>query len=440
MAAISAKDLSLLEGLAFSTLKEVVTPKGIYASTNKGRSGRFHALFGRDTIFTTAFIHERERLSQEKLFIDLAVEGVLKLGEWQGKDDNELNREQPGKIPHEVWEDSSECKHLVDTRIKAGMKPFYVDFSQKNYINWFSNDSTPLWVFEILRLNQDGFMSLEPYQEEKVKNALKWCVLNIKEHDGFAGYESNREGKWFELFNHSWKDSQKAFLYEDGSLPKLPIKDIGVNAYVWAALEMGARYFKEKNREFAEELSSEARGLKRRFNSKEGFLMTIGDGSPYFSDALDGDNKQLRGIAIDPGLALWASVDGECIIEREYIPSLVARLMKEDFFDAEAGIRTYSSQNTVFDSEAYHRNSDTFWPFASGLVAMGFWIFGYEKEAREVLSSVLKGVLEFNSCIEVFHKRGGIYERYIDKATNVESCADQAWTAGVVYYASSLLR
>lgn len=272
-----------------------------------------------------------------------------------------------------------------------------------------------------------------------MKNGLLWCIRNIKDHGGFGGYTYNPNRTWSGLINHTWKDSEYSYLHEDGTKPVHPIKDVFVNTLMWGAMRHGERIFASLDPSFARLLRKEADGLKRRFNDTDyGFLMKDKTtGEYYLAEALDGNNKKLTGISCDAALCLWVTIRGETIIENTYIRSIIKRIMMPDMFDAEAGIRTYSSTGHAYDPVAYHRGPHTFWPFVSALIADGMNKLGYTYEARQILRGMVRGVSEFNSCIEMFIKQDTKYEKFREPTTGQMSSSDQAWTAAAIYYASA---
>ena len=156
----------------------------------------------------------------------------------------------------------------------------------------------------------------------------------------------------------------------------------------------------------------------------------------YFAEGIDGNGKQIPNITADPALALWASYNGECIIDREFIPHVVDRVLQPDMFDQHAGIRTYSVNSVpVVGEDNYHKGPNTFWPHISGMIARGMEEFGYHKPANEILRASLGRVNSFGSCIEMFLKGSkGEYSRWKNPGSDQVSSSDQAWTAGVAYY------
>ncbi|NTU72817.1 hypothetical protein HGB07_01420 [Candidatus Roizmanbacteria bacterium] len=437
---MSPDELTRLKMLSTKTLESLVTPDGIYASSALGMEGLYHGYFGRDTAITAYLIAQAERIEDHQTFLINAVNGLVRLMEWQSTADNPQTGEEAGKFPHEIRLHEADYHHLTIDNITHGAKSWYVDPSDQVMKNWDSNDSTQLWIIVVARLSEKGLITLDDRMKTALKKGLLWCLRNITEYDGLAGYRYHPERKWAGLINQSWKDSEGAYLYENGIAPAHPIKDIFVNALSWSALSYGARIFSEEDPELASLLTSQAATLKVRFNSSaNGFLMYDLKSDYYFAEALDEDNHQLQGVSCDAGLALWAYCGDKSIIDDQYIPAVVKRLMMSDMLDEEAGIRTYSCECSVFDPIGYHRGPHTYWPFVTGLIADGFNQFGYKNEAKTVLSAMVQGIKKFDTCVELFVKKDEVYSRFRHPSTEQVSCTDQAWTAGALYYAANYL-
>lgn len=437
-----ALNLLHLESMAKHTLTSLVTDEGIYASSAKGVKGRYHGFFGRDSTITAAFIHATEKADANALFLPMAVNSLLRLSEWQGHKEDTETREQLGKIPHEIREKPADYTHLTERYILEGLSPFYVDPLDHIMKNWDSNDSTPLWTIVVARLLQDKVIIENESIYLRLENALRWCLRNIDDFGGFAGYTSDAKAMYYALPHQAWKDTTHSYLHHDGRQPTLPIKDVAVNAWMWSALMYGHALFKSRNGLFAESLLTQAKRLKESFNrEKGGFLMRDPATGYYFAEAIDGKGHQLHGICSDPALALWGYYEEECIIEKQYIPGVVKRILLPDMFDNEAGIRVYSSQVKALDPSGYHRGPDTFWPFVSGMIGIGLNHFSFRAETKTVLSAMLEGISYFDSCIELFTKRKNERPQvFVDPETKYESSIDQAWTAGAVYYAVNYLK
>jgi len=436
-----SSELRELEQLSTSTLQKVITEEGIFASTALGAEGMYHGFFGRDTAITAYLVAQAEHLQGNSLFMNNAAKGLLQMMNWQSKKDNEHTGEELGKFPHEIRVREEDYKHLTADRLQQGQKSWYVDPEDKVLKNWDTNDATQLWIIVVARLYEQGKIEFSKEIRSAMKHGLLWCVRNLREHNGFAGYSYNPERTWAGLINQTWKDSEGAYMHIDGSAPAKPIKDVFVNALTWSALRYGSKLFATYDHEFAAFLKKQADDLKALFNDpKKGFLMKDKKSGYYYAEAIDAKGKQLQAVSCDPGLVLWAYCDGESIIENKYLPSVAKRLMEKDMLDPEAGIRTYSCEGTSYDYVAYHRGPNTYWPFVSGLIADGLNHFGYKYEAKKTLTAMIKGIKKFESCIELFVKKDENYARFKHPDYDQLSCTDQAWTAGALYYATTYLQ
>jgi glycogen debranching enzyme len=426
--------------MAIALLGQLVTERGIFASLDKGWSGAFHSWFGRDSAITADLIFAAESSGQKSNLSEKAYEALIHLGHWQGLVDDPTTGEEIGKIPHEIRTTAS---HNEQTEERAeefqNLWTYYPD--KHASINWDSVDSTPLWVLAIARWHRQSDLQYKPETLRVMRAALEWCLHNLQQYNGLAGFigadeQPQRKGG---LHNQGWKDSQGVYQQADGSLAKQPIFDVFVNGIFWAALRSGAAAFTDSDAPFSATLQQAATALKQRWNDPaKGFLVPASADSPnYFAAALDGDGKQLEATAVDPALCLWADFDGECVIEDRFVTDVVRRVMMPDMLNSDAGMRNYASSVKVpkIYTGGYHRGPNTYWPFVSGLLAKGFRDFGFTKEANQVGMAALAGISHFDSCIEMFKvPRPGIFTSWQDARGEQRSSTDQAWTAAALYY------
>ena len=433
-----------LRNLSIKTLTDLITDEGIFASSSMGLSGRYHAYFGRDTIITTLLVLDAEQNHAKSEFTPIAAKAVWQLSNWQGQRNNPDNGEELGKIPHEIRTTPEQYQHLTAELTSNGQKSWYIDPSDNILKNWDSNDSTPLWIIAMCRLIKSGWIQNNEITQKRILSAINWCLLNTAQYDGFSAFNHDSKRAWNGLFNQAWKDSHRAYLAYDSVnksclLPNHPIKDVWVNGIVWSAFKHGAEYIKINDEKLSDLLHQEADKLKFKFNQpKTGFLIHDSLSTYYFAEAIDGNNRIIEGISSDPAINLWATYDGECIIENKYIPNVVKRIMMKDIFDPTSGVRIYSDKNTCFDNLEYHRGPNTFWPFVSVLISQGLHNFGYKQESQQILTAILEGVSNFETCVELFIKNSE-YELYKDPDSGQLSAKDQAWTAAGIYYATEYL-
>ena len=442
---LTDKEIDTLKNRAIDTLDKLVTKQGIYASPKQGWSGEFHAWFGRDTAITADLIFSSQHYDNNSELTDRAYQALISLTQWQGKNHNQATGEEKGKITHEIRKASSFTKvDLVQHGRGTNTKSWYIDPKDGLLKNWDSCDSTPLWIISVARWHQ---LTKSEYSTEiltSLRSALDWCLYNLKVYKGLAGFKGadlQPHRLYSGLHNQGWKDSLNVYQYADGSLAKQPIKDVFVNATFWAALSYGVDIFQNIDAVFTEELLATAKKLKKLFNSRRnGFLMRDEvTGLYFYAQALDRYDKQLRQTAADVGMCLWAYHDDECIIEKEYMPGVISRLLAHDMFNSQAGIRNYCLGTKFGGGTRYHGSADTYWPFVSALITAGLAHFNYTKEAQFVASALLKGVSHFESCIELFVEDDQGFRPWQHPTLQEQSAVDQSWTAAGMYYATSYL-
>ena len=306
--------------------------------------------------FVAPFGREMAFVGLETLLLDLrwARSAVSFLARRQGTVDNAFREEQPGKIMHELRRGELAAIRAVPHTPYFG-----------------SVDATALWLLLVAELavwtgDLDGFELRAP----AVDAALAWIDgPGDPDGDGFVEYERrSRVG----LRNQGWRDAQDAVLHDDGSPAEGPIALAETQGYVYyAKRRLAAVYGQLGDVERAERLSQEAARLKRAFNER--FWMEDED---YFAMALDGQKRQVRGVASTAGHALWSR-----IIAEEHIPDVVRRLMAPDMFTG-WGIRTLSKEARAYNPISFYNGS--VWPFDTALIANGLKKHGYVQEANRL--------------------------------------------------------
>jgi glycogen debranching enzyme len=434
-------DLKLLEQIAVRTLDELVTEEGIYASSSKGAEGVYHGFFGRDTIITASLIVQAEDINRKFIYTKKAVNSVLRLANWQGKLNDPATGQEKGKIPHEVRTNPADYWHLTQGAILSGGKPWYVDPDDLVLKNWDSLDATPMWVWAVGNFYEMGLIPESQMPWKALKSALKWCVQNLKEYHGLAGFNYDPNREFGGLYTMTWKDSHAAYLSEqNGKILCRPIYDVWASGLFWAALASGQKMFAQIDDVFSHKLKTLAGDLKTRFNTmNQGFVMLEENGQLYIGECLDSRRQLQKAVCIDPALCLYSNVDGTSVIYQDLAACLAERVMKQDMFDPQAGVRVYSQNNSQFDPLGYHRGPNTFWPFVSALTAKGLIDYGFNEKAEDILIAMLNGVQRFGTSVELFMGQNGNYERYHDLESGNFSCSDQAWTASGVYFALAYL-
>ena len=436
---LTKSDITKLERDSADILDSLITPEGIYASSDAGWMGPYHSWFGRDSAIVVDLVCAAHELGGNKRLAERSLDALLAFAKWQGETNNQATGEEKGKMPHEIRTVFNEVDRVQHAK-GSNHKPWFVDKKDGFLKNWDSVDSTSLWIIAVIR----GHKTLKrPYNEvtlRTLRDALEWILRNLHEYNGllgFTGADLRPQRVYSGLHNQGWKDSLHIYQHADGSLAKHPIKDVLANAEAWLALQLGAEVLRG-DKVFSSRLAGAATQLKRQFNSSsEGFLLP---GHSFFAEAIEGDGKQLRHIAVDVPACLWASVKGQSVIEEEYIETVVRRVMGASMFAPYAGIRNYEVGTPFPEGTLYHGSDHTFWPFMSALVARGLWQFDFKEEATWIIRAYLSVVKKMGSNIEMFiEDDGGDLISWHHPIIDQQSAHQQAWTAAAVYYGSILL-
>lgn len=405
-------------------LKALRTPLGIMASS---AGEQFHALFGRDSLWTIMLALEAAQLRPEdqeyRVWVHDLSSAVLRgLAELQGRVENDYNEEQPGKIIHEYWDPVPE--HMS----RAGWP-----MVEGRYYGTF--DATFLYIIathNIYQVFQDRKLLDELWPS--VQAALHWVLhYSDADNDGLVEYKRrNVEGHG--LLHQVWKDSSDAVLPPGGLALDHPIAWIEVQGYALNAYACMRTLYKKRD-ELTPELDAE---LMKRIGTISIALQRFWlDNEEYPMIAVDGNKKPIRAVSSNAGHLLWSQAIGP-----ELAAQIAQRLMQPDML-TDWGLRTLSQHVYYYNPLVYHRG--TIWPFDNAVIAIGLQRYGFEAEARRIASSVMRAIEAFTLPVELYCV---IPSRWIREprikqdwvlADYPQSCTVQAWTAGAVLYFSALL-
>ncbi|OUC81716.1 glycogen debranching N-terminal domain-containing protein, partial [Streptosporangium minutum] len=162
----------------------------------------FMTLFGRDSLLTSWMALPLDQ--------SLALGTVRRLARLQGRIDDPLTEEEPGKILHELR-----------FGVQAGASP------RGGLAYYGSVDSTPLFVMLLGELRRWGVHG-EAVEElmPNVDDALDWITRSA---DPFLSYRRRTDHG---LLNQGWKDSFDGVNFADGTLARPPIALAEVQGYV----------------------------------------------------------------------------------------------------------------------------------------------------------------------------------------------------------------
>ncbi len=355
----------------------------------------FATMFGRDSI-----IAAYQLLSVNP---QLAVDTLRVLARYQGKERNDWQDEDPGKILHE---------YRNGEMTRDGEMPFGPYYG--------SVDATPLFL--ILLSETFNWTADEQLVEELLPNAyaaLQWIdECGDLDGDGFVEY-LRRSPKG--LINQGWKDSWDANMHRDGTVAQPPIALSEVQGYVYdAKYRMASLLRSFGDVKTADRLKREAAELARRFD-RVFWVPSRG----FYAMALDAEKKPLEVISSNAGQLLFTR-----IVSRERARTITTRMMRDDMFNG-WGWRTISHDERVFNPLSYHRGS--VWPHDNSLIAHGMALNEMRDGALQVLTSLTHAAADFRDyrLPELFC---GVQRRENDSPVHYPvSCSPQAWASGAMF-------
>jgi glycogen debranching enzyme len=342
-----------------------------YASTppvEEGDPGRFHCLFGRDSLITALqLLPERP---------DVARATLRALARRQGRAVHLGTQEEPGKIGHEFRD--APAQEFVD----AGWP------SDGPFAYYGTADATSWFIV---------LATAAGSADAALRAAGSWLAGALDRGDGLVRHGP---GEWGALTQQGWRDTidpRQAYgggiLRPDGSVPEPPLADIDTQAVAYAALRALGWH-------------DRADALRARLSRLVPDVL-----------AVEAGERVVPGAGSQLGWLLWAdALDGDA---REVAAE---RLCRPDILTA-YGLRTLSSESPVFVPHAYHRG--TVWPFDSWLGWGGLRAAGRTEEAERVRTGVLAALDRLGRSPELYAVNGDGEVEPVALSNRV-----QAWTVG----------
>lgn len=431
---------------ALTTLQSLQSPLGLTAS---GPDDHFHAIFGRDSLWSVLFALEAASLlsaaasDKEDSLVsivsstdyhdwlhDLAATVLRGLAHLQGKVVNDVNEEQPGRIVHEYWHPVPE--RMIEARwpVADGNGRYYGSF-----------DATFLYLVTLERVVTyfHDFALLEelwPCAEAVLGWMLKWSDLD---YDGVVEYKK-RNPDGIGLDNEVWKDSGESIHSPDRRPIMHPVAWVEVQGYAWAAY---CAYLTLANKRQTLEPALEREIQSRMDNLQSGFsgfwfqAMLNGMQYPFPAMALDANKQAIAVVSTNAGHLLWSKCLPQASADR-----ICTRLMLPDILTP-WGLRTLSEQAFFYNPLSYHCGA--IWPFDNAVVTIGLRAYGFQQEARQIAQSVLQALHAFAKPVELYtvQPTRWIRSHRIDQdwflADYFYACDVQAWTAAAILYFTAVL-
>ena len=313
----------------------------------------------------------------------------------QGRDEDPLTDEEPGKIIHEY-------RPEPDARFEASAWSSLIRDGQLRYYG--SADSTP-WFLVVLASLADAELAGE--LEESWRAAGDWLQGALERGDGLVRYGPRMAASG--LVHQGWRDTVDpldpsghggGILHEDGTVPEPPIADADTQAVALAGLRALAMLRGDDGT--GEAAKALATRIEKHFGPD--------------TMAVEAGDREVRGAGSQLGWLLWAGALSPPAAARA-----ADRLCEPDVLTP-FGLRTLSSLHPQFDPAAYHRG--TVWPFDSWIGWGGLRAAGREEEAERVRTGVLEALERLARAPELYAVTENGPER-VPIANQV-----QAWTVG----------
>jgi glycogen debranching enzyme len=411
-------------------LDQVLSDEGWpYASAppvEPGDPGRFHALFGRDSLITALQVLPARP--------DVARATLRALAARQGRREDGATQEEPGKIGHEFRDAPPE------PFVRAG-------WPADGPFDYFASADATSWFLVVLAATGDGGLAAE--LEGAWRTGGDWLARALERGGGLLrSCPGTRRGG---LVHQGWRDTGSGangggIARPDGTLASTPLADADTQAVTVAALRAMARLSGDDDwtRRAADlrarvsalfgpdVMAIEAGGQDARVAAGGGSgRIAAGGGSGGVaagggsggiaagggSGGVAAGGRPVPGAGSQLGWLLWADA-----LEDEAAEAVAARLSQPDVL-TDYGLRTLSGDSPAFDPHAYHRGS--IWPFDSWLGWGGLRAAGRAAEAERVRRGVLAALDRLGRYPELYA---------VTDAGELEPIAIsnrvQAWTVG----------
>jgi glycogen debranching enzyme len=323
--------------------------------------GRFHALFGRDSLITSLQVMPARP--------DVGRATLRVLAGMQGRHDDPETDEEPGKIVHEYRPDA-------DHRLKEEGWPV-----RDGELRYYGSADGTSWFLAVLASLRDGDLADE--LSDSWTAAAGWLERALERGGGLVRHGPRLAPGG--LVQQGWRDTSDALqaygggiLDPGGGVPDPPLADVDTQAVAVAALRAAAG------------LSGDSRWHLLADQTVE----LIAEAFTPDTVAVDGNDERVAGAGSQLGWLLWA--DALPVSERA---AYADRLCRPDVL-TDFGLRTLSCEHPQFAPCAYHRGA--VWPFDSWFGWGGLRVAGREAEAERVRSGVLAALRRLGDAPELY--------------------------------------
>jgi glycogen debranching enzyme len=370
-------------------LDELLSPAGWpYASAEPieaGDPGRYHALFGRDSAIVSLQVLPTRP--------DVARATLRALADMQGTVEDPEIDEEPGKIVHEWWPRAPDGLRQAGWPVRDGELRYYG-----------SADSTS-WFLVLLASLGDRPLAYE--FEGAWRAAAAWLESVLERGEGLIRHGPRRAPSG--LVQQGWRDCEDpvdpihhgaGILNAKGEAPQAPLADAETQAVTVVALRALAVLSGEEH--WSRRAARVAAAVEEAFDPE-----TL---------AVAADGEKVAGAGSQLGWLLWADA-----LTGDARRRAAERLCRPDVFTP-WGLRTLSSEHSMYAPDAYHRGA--IWPFDSWLGWGGLRAAGQVAAAEELRRGILEAIETLGQAPELY-AAGPTGPEPIPIANRV-----QAWTLG----------
>jgi N-terminal domain of (some) glycogen debranching enzymes len=358
-------------------------------------------LFGRDSLWAARMLLP--------LGTDIAAETLQVLARRQGRGDDPVTGEEPGKILHEV-----RLPVAAGGRPAHGLPPSY----------YGTVDATALWL---VLLHEAWCWGLPEDRIEPLLDAAEAAAGWVQHAAALdpAGFLRYVDHSGRGLANQGWRDSSDSIRWTNGQLASAPIALGEVQAYAYQAAVGTAALLNHFGRPGADQWTEWAEGLRARYHAA---FWVDGDGHPYPATALDGD-----GGRVDSRTSSLGHLLGTGILDVDQAAEVATHLADPDL-NSGFGLHTLARDSVGFNPLGYHTGS--IWPHDSLIGAYGLWREGHDNEAWSIIDGVVAAAGYFDNRLPELYAGLG---PDIGPAPYPASCRPQAWSAAATVLALSAL-
>lgn len=492
------------EKKAWELVDKLITPDYIMASSSEGHF--FHP-FVRDTnkiYFMAASMLQRHPQNEKvQNLYSKSASAVINLWKFQneaGQLPHEVFPEGQIDKNHPMVKGGFFKEHMIDNKI------YYISYDSVDGTALTLMATAKILQEEKKRSDAEDRIHYYPMYEQILKpymdKATDFILKNSsnQKHDGLTTYfHDETKGKLEGLYTMTWEDSQfsedmrlrdyqdsideakgdvplrehndtideddspeKSLarrqkemyqeMYAQGAFPpdmipkQTHIVTAEVQAYAYDALMMMQATFpdNEKNSVIAER----ANHIKDTFN--ETFVYEE-EGQEKLAKSIwyeDGkDPRMNKTTAANQALVLWASHNGESIIDMEKHPTIVSSIIKtitspEDeggLLNPQLGVAQRAKENSPIRGDGYHVDSalQIYWPLITQMACDGLLRAGYDKPTIDtMLYTIINVSVQKDSFPEQVNEK---FKRFNEGNPINQSCKDQTWTLVAYLYALAIM-